>query len=104
LCAKSFSNASFDSRFLQKKRHKNHLVKKLLCSGVSQRRAAQILKLNRKTVVRKMVFLSLQARFELGIRNIRTEKAKVIEFDDMVTFEHTKCKPLSITLAVEASS
>lgn len=31
-------------------------------------------------------------------------KAQVVEFDDMETFEHTKCKPLSITLAVEKDS
>lgn len=30
--------------------------------------------------------------------------AKTIEFDDLETFEHTKCKPLSVTLAVESGS
>ena len=30
--------------------------------------------------------------------------AVIIEFDDLETFEHTKCKPLSITLAVESNT
>ena len=33
--------------------------------------------------------------------NLKNQKCSNIQFDDMETFEHTKCKPLSITLAVE---
>jgi hypothetical protein len=36
--------------------------------------------------------------------NLQAAKAQVVEFDDQETFEHTKCKPLSITLAVESGS
>jgi hypothetical protein len=73
----------------------------LLCSGVSQRRAAKILRLDRKTVVRKFLIASLEARFDLRVGNFRHKKAHTVEFDDLETFEHTKCKPLSVTLAVE---
>lgn len=76
-------------------------MKKLLCSGVSQRRAARILHLHRVTVTRKFLFLALEAEFLLRLQNLVRPKAKAMEFDDMETFEHTKCKPLSITLAVE---
>jgi hypothetical protein len=55
-------------------------------------------------VAKKMIFLALRARFYLGINNMRKYKAEAIEFDDMETFEHTKYKPLSITLAVESKS
>jgi len=34
-------------------------------------------------------------------RNRAQEEATIIEFDDLETFEHSKCKPLSVTLAVE---
>jgi ribosomal protein L13E len=37
-------------------------------------------------------------------KNLAREKAKSIEFDDLETFEHSKCKPLSVTLAVETKS
>jgi len=71
---------------------------------VSQRRAAEILNLNRITVARKFLFLSLEAEFILVKENHIKPKASAIEFDDLETFEHTKCKPLSVTLAVESKT
>jgi transposase-like protein len=94
-CLSSFSRATFNPCFRQKKRTKNNMLRKLLCSGVSQRRAAIILNLHRVTVVRKFLFLSSNS-VPLKVHN-----AQVVEFDDLETFEHTKCKPLSVTLAVE---
>lgn len=76
----------------------------LLVSGVSQRRTAKILHLNRKTVVRKFLFLALEAEFFLRAENLRLRRADVVEFDDLETFEHTKCKPLSVSIAVESGS
>ena len=73
----------------------------LLVSGVSQRRVARILKIHQMTVSKKLQFLGLRARHKNFI--MRQEKKSVLEmqFDDLETFEHTKFKPLSITLAVE---
>ena len=39
--------------------------------------------------------------FNLKKANKKLPKAETIEFDDLETFEHTKCKALSVTLAVE---
>jgi transposase-like protein len=100
-CKKTFSNATFQACFRQKKRSKNEPLRKLFASGVSQRRAAEILSLNRTTVVRKFLFLSLISEYEFRSHNFEKPKAEVIEFDDLETFEHTKCKPISVTLAVE---
>ena len=36
----------------------------------------------------------------LSERNLKSEKVTKMQFDDVITFEHTKCKPLSIILAV----
>jgi hypothetical protein len=77
------------------------MVRKLLSAGVSQREAARILNLNRKTVVRKLLFWAEVAKQELNSKNISNPPGKEIEFDDLETFEHTKCKPLSVTLMVE---
>ena len=104
LCKKSFSNATFDPCFRQKKRHMNELLRRLLASCVSQRGAAKVLVLNRKTVVRKFIFLGAKAEFHLNVRNASLPKAQCIEFDDLETFEHTKLKPLSVTLAVESQT
>ena len=99
-CGKGFSYATFDACYRQNKRHKNDPLRKLLCSGVSQRRAALILKISRTTVVRKFLFLAAQAQKKTEDLLKSKPPATEIEFDDMETFEHTKCKPLSITLAV----
>jgi hypothetical protein len=100
-CKKGFSQATDHCCFRQKKRHKNEILRRLLCSGVSQRRASRILNLNRKTIVRKLLFLAKRARLKLDIQNALKRPCTTIEFDDLETFEHTKCKPLSVTLAVE---
>jgi hypothetical protein len=52
-------------------------------------------------VVRKLISLGIEAERELKIENKKLPKALVVEFDDLETFEHTKCKPISVTLAVE---
>lgn len=100
-CKQAFSKATFDISYRQKKRHKNRALVGLLCSGVSQRRAAKLLKLNRKTVVRIFLRESIRAEYSLRTSNLNLRSSSIIEFDDMETFELTKCKPLSITLAVE---
>lgn len=100
-CGKSFSAATQSQCYQQKKRHFNKYVFELLVSGVSQRRAARLLKINRKTVVRKFIFLGTFAELLLPHLNTYHPKARIIEFDDLETFEHSKCKPLSVTLAVE---
>jgi transposase-like protein len=103
-CKRSFSNATFNDCFRQKKRHKNEILRRLLGSGNSLRRSAKILNINRITVVRKFIFLGGRAEFRLALINFQRPKATVVEFDDLETFEHTKCKPLSVTLAVESPS
>lgn len=103
-CRKSFSRATLEACYRQKKRYKNEPLRRLLCSGVSQRRAARILNLHRTTVVRKFLFLGFEAEFRFLKLNYRAPKVRIMEFDDLETFEHTKCKPLSITLAVESRS
>jgi hypothetical protein len=51
--------------------------------------------------MRKFLFLGEMALLEFSLDNSRKPKAKIIEFDELETFEHTKCKPLSVPLAVE---
>ena len=100
-CLKTFSRASFDVCFRQQKRHFNQTIFELFASNHSQRRMAYTLRLNRKTIRRKFIFLGLLAKQQLVVFNQRFAKSEIIEFDDLETFEHTKCKPLSVTVAVE---
>src|ERR1700722_17024815 len=104
VCRRSFSEASTSACFGQKRRTLNDPIRLLLVSGVSQRRTARILRNNRKTVVRKFLFGSLQAerRQEKLLQSLRetSEKIPCIQFDEMESFEHSKCKPVSIPIAV----
>jgi len=66
------------------------------------RRTAKLLKVHRTTVARKLVFLGAQSLIRLRESNLNRPPVEIMEFDDLETFEHTKCKPLSVTLAVES--
>ncbi|MBX9768772.1 MAG: transposase [Bdellovibrionales bacterium] len=103
-CKKSFSAATTSPLRGQKKRHLNRMVITLLNGHVSQREAARILRINPKTVVRKFRFAGSRAKDELMRKNVDCAKATEVEFDDLETFEHTHCKPLSVTLMVEKRS
>jgi transposase-like protein len=101
VCKNSFSSSTFGYSYYQKKRHLNTALVKLLSGGVSLRESAQILNLNRKTVSRKLRILGFLSHQKLKVFNKSQPKCVSIEFDDMETFEHTKCKPVAISLAVE---
>lgn len=105
-CGKTFSSASFVTCYRQKKRKINDKLYRLICSGVSQRRAAILLGVNRKTVVRKFRFLAEQARLEHQdwLKDLEERPLAAVQFDDLETSEHSKCKPLSVALAVVPKS
>jgi len=65
------------------------------------RRLASNLRISRTTVTRKLIFLGKTCREDLRVHNNSKAKAETVEFDDVETYEHTKCKPLSITMVVE---
>ena len=103
-CQTSFSNSTGKSCYRQKKRHKNETIRRLLSGGMSQREIARVLKLNRKTIVRKFIFIANLEEQRLREYNLSQPRAFEVEFDDLETFEHSKCKPLSVTLMVECKT
>ena len=62
---------------------------------------AKILNVNRKTIAARLRSLANEARAKQERRTARVPVAVHLQFDDLETFEHTKLKPLSVTLAVE---
>jgi len=100
-CRLHFSVATLFHCYKQKKRQLNQKIARQLAAGVSMRECARVLKINKKTVVRKLIHMGLRAQIRLEILNKKRRLAEVMEFDDLETFEHSKCKPLSVTLAVE---
>lgn len=104
-CRKTFSDSTFSDVYRQHKPFLNPKLFAWFSSAGSQKRAAIYFKCNFKTVSRKFVLLGIEAMKQNELA--RTERAKSnkfkdIQFDEMESSEHTKLKPLSIPLAVDA--
>lgn len=105
LCRRKFSSASLSPCFRQKKRKLNSEIARFLCSEVSQRRLALNLGVTRRTIERKFLFLADQARQDLQAElDSRTQLIEAVQFDEMESFERSKCLPLSIPLLVETKT
>ena len=63
-----------------------------------------MLRINLKTVVRKFILLGIHSQEILNELNKTHSPSTIVEFDDLETFEHSKCKPLSVTMMVEHNS
>ncbi|MNT06210.1 hypothetical protein D3C72_1408660 [compost metagenome] len=103
-CKKTFSTASFHPCYRQKKRHLNPQLFELFVSGVSQRRLGKILKVNRKTIIRKFIFMGILAHHYFKMDREQGPRVHEMEFDDLETFEYSKMKPVSVTMALESGS
>ena len=103
-CNRSCSQATFHKCYRQKKRRLNPRIREFLASGMSQRRIAILLNISRTTVSRKVQFLARCAnranQQDFQNKGVVSE----FQFDDLETFEHTKLKPVSVTIAVEKGS
>ena len=77
----------------------------MLASLCSMRRIAKTLNISRTTVARKLIFLGQQSLLsqQKAIENAAYD-LQAIQFDELQTIEHTKCKPLAIAVAVEEKS
>ena len=106
-CRRTFSQATLHPSFLQKKRRINGRLYKLLCSGVSIRRSAELLRVKPEAVFLRLPILGFRSRerAERRLRLMTEQRARAeIQFDELETFEHTKLKPLSVALAVDAET
>ncbi len=102
-CGKRFSSSTSTLEWRHKKRRVNFPLFKLLASGVSMRRAAILLNVHRVTVERKFVYLAKKAELSQRelIERLRMNPVQILQFDDLITSEHTKLKPLSVSVAVD---
>jgi transposase-like protein len=105
-CLKTFSCATSSLEYRHKKRRINYTLMHLLCSGVSQRRSAKILKVDKNTIARKVHYLAMKARQNhlLFLQHLENAPVLNIQFDDLVTSVHTKLKPVTVTVAIDKSN
>lgn len=98
-CGKSFSTHTNKSTAWQKKPEINKMLFKLLVSGVSLRRASQILDVEYNTIVKHFGYLAKQCQ-ELHKEHLKTIKTSFVMVDEMETFLHARPKALSVPMVV----
>jgi transposase-like protein len=103
-CKRSFSKQTFSRFYRQRKIWISAELAKLITSGVSRRRCALLLGVNRKTIDHKITELSEYAQHWQSEVLQQRKTFSSIHFDDLESFEHTKMKPLSVPLVVEDKS
>ena len=101
-CGADFSDATDAPEFQQKKRQLNDQLLMHLASGASQNRLALLLHTTTKTIARKLTFLGSLCKTQNEALLTSQPLAPSIQFDELETFEHTQCKPLSVAVAVES--
>ncbi len=100
VCKTTYSAATQSPLKWQKKRHVNHPLMELLSNNVNLSAAARILRVNPKTVAKKLHFLG-SACHKMAQRDRKHYfQINDIQFDELQTIEHTKLKPLSVAVAV----
>lgn len=104
-CGKRFSGATYSLAKWQKKRRINLKLLELLSSGVSMRRSALLLRVHRMTITNRLDFLS-KLSLQENAKFLKRVHLKVdhFQFDDLITLEHTKLKPLTVPIAVDAKT
>ena len=100
-CNHTFSAACNDPAYNQNKRRLNYKVFVGLASLNSIRRMARTYHTTRKTIARKLEFLGIcsKKKHRKEIKTL-TYQANHIQFDEIHTIEHTKCKPYVVSVAV----
>lgn len=102
-CDRTWTDRTDNLEKRQRLRSINEKLGPLLVSCVSMRRCAKLLGINRKTVARRIPYLAAKARLAQAAAEAPgrpTEKFAEIYLDELITFEHTRCKPLAVCMAV----
>ena len=100
-CKVSFSETVFSIDYRLRKRDINQGVFTILCSGVSQRRTAYAFSIKPIGIARRVDRFGRCAAHNLDAYRRTRPKVAIVQLDEMESFEHTKCKPLTIPIAVE---
>ena len=106
-CHSTFSRQTGTLTYRERRPHLTHKVLKIVMEGVSQRGCARALRCDPRTVARKIRRLGRRAKellLERSPSDVSQGQETEVIFDEMETFEHTKCKPVSIAIAVSSST
>ena len=102
-CSKHFSEQTSSYDYRLRKRYINQRTFRLLCKGVSQRGAALLLGVKPKAIALRIKRFGIVAKNYIA-KTREQEHLEEVFFDEMETFEHTKCKAVTIPLAVNPAN
>jgi len=97
-CSKCHSSATHVATYRQKRRRLNRLIEWDIASSTAQRRIAKKLRCDRKTVARKVAFLAQEAKKKNDRWLAEQKPFDNVQWDELITFEHTRLKPLSVAV------
>ena len=97
-CHKSFSRAGFSPFYRHRHRRLKERIRAALAANGTLRGIARQLHIDKDTVARYLVLLAQEARQRTRIHQAQAPKATSVQFDELITIEHTKMKPLSVLL------
>lgn len=103
-CGTTFSTSTGTLEYRQKKRRVNILLFRHFISKTSIRESARLVGVNKNTAARKFDYWCKKAevknkRFR---ERLKKNKATYVQFDDLLSKEKTKLKPLSISVISDA--
>ena len=99
-CGKYHSEKTFEPGYRLRRYHLRNRIFREFCRGIAQREIAIELRIHHDTVARILKAMNKEA-LALNEKFRNSLDPKTVVFDELETFEHTKCKPVSIVLAVE---
>jgi len=100
-CGRTCSSSTFRPAYRQHRRRLNPEIERLLVAKMNLAQIARHVGANPKTIARKLCYLGELRLAELDAF-VPSERYRHVQFDEMQSSEHTKCKPLSIPVAVDA--
>ncbi len=103
-CKKFVSESWWSPEYRLRKRKFTHELFHLLCRGLSQRACAKFFGVKREAIALRLELFGECASANLKHFRANKRPSDAIILDEMESFEHTKCKPLTIPLVVEDKS
>lgn len=101
-CRKTFSRAGFSAFYRYRHRRLNERISRLLVNGGTLRGIAKQLNLDKDTVARRLPLLATSARQREQQSLDKAPLANTVQFDELITIEHSKMKPLSVAVICDA--
>ncbi len=101
-CGKSFSRAGYSPWYRHRYRRLNPHIKTQLVSSGTIRGTARLLNIHPDTVSRHLTILGQIAKDSVEKERSTWPKAKRVQMDDLITFEHSALKQVSVTLMTDS--